>query len=211
MIQLTNSIDLQSALALALAIFILAGIPGPGILAVTSCALSSTFSASLYVISGVVFVHTIFFLVAIYGITLVTQFVDNGIIIVKTLGALYLVSLAVKLWLKATIKIENQDLESNNNNFGTFTTGFLITLCNPITIVFYVSLFPLFIEPSQLKINDLILIGIIITSVLSSVNIFYAYLASFAKSIFKSEIAMQNINRIAGMLMLMVAFLVVLV
>ena len=209
--QLTDGVTTQSLLAFTLGVFVLAITPGPGILAATSCALSSGFRSALSVISGIVFGDILYLLIAIFGVTLVTQFIDNGLIIVKIFGSLYLVWLGWKLWTENRINLDNNDETSKKNALKNFTAGFGITISNPKTIIFYGAFVPVFVEPTNLNINNILLLATIIAIVVSVVIGFYAYLASRAKQLFKSEIAMRNINRIAGTVMFGAAVLVVLV
>lgn len=210
MTQLTDGVTIESLSALTLGIFVLASTPGPGVLAATSCALSSGFRSALSVIAGIVFGDIIFLLIAIFGLTLVSQFIDNGVIVVRVLGSLYLVWLGWKLWTEKPINLESNDQTAKKNHLKHFSAGLAITLSNPKVIIFYGAFLPIFVDPTILNINNILLIATIITIVLSIVIGFYAYLASRARLLFKSEIAMRNINRIAGTVMFGAALLVIL-
>ncbi len=211
MTQLIDGVTIQSLLAFTLGIFVLASTPGPGVLAATSCAFSSGFRSALFVITGIVLGDIIYLLIAIFGLTLVTQFIDNGFIIVRVLGGLYLVWLGWKLWTENRINLDNNDEMSEKNALKNFMAGLAITLSNPKVIIFYGAFLPVFVEPTNLNINNILLLATIITIILSVVIGFYAYLASRARLLFKSKIAMRNINRIAGTVMFGAALLVILV
>ncbi|MGD1699147.1 LysE family translocator [Dapis sp. BLCC M229] len=206
-----NGITIQAMFGLAIGILVLASTPGPGILAATSCALVSGFRSSLLVIAGIVIGDIIFLFIAIFGLTLVTEFIDNGFIIIRVLGGLYLVWLGWKLWTSAPINLENDDEASNKTYLKNFTAGLAITLSNPKVIIFYGAFLPVFINLNDLQVNSIVLIATLLTVIVSLVTGFYAYLASRARLFFKSEKAMTNINRIAGTVMFSVALLVILI
>ncbi|MDY7005195.1 MAG: LysE family translocator [Cyanobacteriota bacterium] len=209
MSELFNGITIQSMFGLATGILVLASTPGPGILAATSCALASGFRSSLLVIAGIVLGDIMFLLIAIFGLTLVTQFMDNAFIIIRVLGGFYLAWLGWKLWTSAPINLENDDETLNKTYLKHFTVGLAITLSNPKVIVFYGAFLPVFVNPNDLNVNSIVLIATLIAVILSLVIGLYAYLASRARLFFKSEKAMTNINRIAGIVMFSVALLVI--
>ncbi|MEB3339859.1 LysE family translocator [Okeania sp.] len=204
-----NGITIQAIFGITIGILVLASTPGPGILAATSCALASGFRSSLLVIAGIVIGDIIFLLIAIFGLTLMTEFIDDALIIIRVLGSLYLVWLGCKLWTSGTMNLENDDEASKKTYLKNFTAGLAITLSNPKVIIFYGAFLPLFVNLNDLQINSIVLIGTLITVIVSLVTGFYAYLASRARFLFKSEKAMTYINRIAGVVMFIVAILVI--
>ncbi|NET45286.1 LysE family translocator [Okeania sp. SIO2B3] len=206
-----NGISIQGIFGLVIGILVLASTPGPGILAATSCALASGFRSSLLVIGGIVLGDIIFLFIAIFGLTLVTEFIDNAFIIIRVLGGIYLAWLGWKLWTSAPINLENDDEASKKTYLKNFTAGLAITLSNPKVIIFYGAFLPVFVNFNDLQVNSIVLIATLMIVIVSLVTGFYTYLASRARLLFKSEKAMTNINRIAGTVMFGVALLVILI
>lgn len=77
----------------------------------------------------------------------------------------------------------------------------MINLGNPKAIVFYVGLFPVFVNVNQVTSNDVLSIMGVASVAFGSVNICYALLALRAKKMLKSSSASSIINKTAGTIM----------
>ena len=194
---------LYSAFGFALAMLILAASPGPGVFATTARAMASGFRPALAVIWGIVLGDIIFLLFAAFGLSVVAQVLGNLFFIVKIGGGAYLVWLGIKIWLQKPEPGQvRQQAAISRSKWGNFASGLIITLSNPKVILFYCGFLPTFLDLSALTIVDLALVVVIITAVLSSVLITYAYLASRARKIFTRETAVKRLNRAAGGVMI---------
>lgn len=189
---------IYSAFGFAMAMFILAASPGPGVFATTARAMASGFRPALAVIWGIVLGDTIFLLFAAFGLSMVARALGNLFFIVKICGGAYLVWLGIKIWFQKPELVQNHQNSSTQSYWGNFFSGLIITLSNPKVILFYCGFLPTFLDLSALTIIDLALVVAIITAVLSSVLITYAYLASRARKMFTNERAVKRLNRAAG-------------
>lgn len=91
---------------------------------------------------GIVLGDYVFILLALFGLTALSEIMGTTFFIIKYLSAIYLIWLGIKL-LKAKasmIEIQNSVESSKSSNF---IAGLLITLGNPKAILFYVGFFPL--------------------------------------------------------------------
>ena len=194
---------LYSAFGFALAMLILAASPGPGVFATTARAMASGFRPALAVIWGIVLGDIIFLMFAAFGLSVVARVLGNLFFIVKIGGGAYLVWLGIKIWLQKPEQGQvQQQAAISRSKWGNFASGLIITLSNPKVILFYCGFLPTFLDLSALTIVDLALVVVIITAVLSSVLITYAYLASRARKIFTRETAVKRLNRAAGGVMI---------
>jgi threonine/homoserine/homoserine lactone efflux protein len=80
--------------------------------------------------------------------------------------------------------------------------GLAITLGNPKVIIFYLSFLPTFVHLEQLTTIDVIGVASVVSLVLGSVMLFYAYTASHSRELFKSTSAQNKMNRAAGTAMI---------
>ncbi len=108
--------------------------------------------------------------------------------IIKYLGAIYLLWLGFALLTtesRSTITV-NKKIEKRNL-VTSFLAGFFLTLGDVKAIVFYVSLFPVFINLSALQMTDvLVIVSVMVVSV-GGVKVTYAFSASKVSSFARSH------------------------
>ena len=190
-----------SLLAFAGAMFLLAITPGPGVFATISRALASGFANASFVVLGIVLGDIIFLLLAIFGLSAIASILGDFFIIVKYLGGVYLLFLGYKI-------LSSKESETNLKGVKelswkkNFLSGFLITLSNPKVILFYLGFLPTFVNLQTLSVSDILIISFIVTFVLASVMLFYAYSASGARNLFKSKSSKRKMNLLAGSVMI---------
>ncbi len=193
--------SLLSIFSLSIALFILAATPGPGVFATISRSLASGFIPSLAVIAGIVTGDIIFLLFAVMGMSVIAQAMGNFFVVIKIIGAVYLIFLGIKIWRSKPVPVQKIKVK-NNNKYGNFLSGLFITLSNPKVILFYCGFLPTFMDLSSLGRLDICIVAITISIVLSSVLIFYAFLANQARVFFSSPHSVKRLNRIAGGVMI---------
>ena len=80
--------------------------------------------------------------------------------LLKYIGAVYLVYLSIKTFKNKSLNIDssdqNQTLNKKVNKPKIFFQGFLTSLSNPKTIIFFIALFPQFIHVNQSLIPQLL-------------------------------------------------------
>ncbi len=184
-------------LAFASAMFLLAITPGPGVFATISRGLASGFNNAAYVVLGIVLGDIIFLLLAIFGLSAIATVLGDFFVIVKYFGGAYLLYLGYKILTSKEVDTSVEgvvELSWKKN----FLTGLLITLSNPKVILFYLGFLPTFVNLQTLTAVDIVIISIIVTIVLGGVMLGYAYSASGAKKLFKSNSAKRKMNIAAG-------------
>lgn len=193
---------IYSAAGLAIAMFILAASPGPGVLATVARALSSGFRPALAVIAGIVMGDIIFLLLATFGLSIIAHVLGDLFFVVKLLGGAYLIWLGVKIWLNGTEPSDSDTPEKPHTPLGNFTGGLLITLSNPKVILFYCGFLPTFMDLSVLTAVDLLMVVVIVSVVLGGVLTGYAFLASRAREIFSDRKSARRLDLAAGGVMI---------
>ena len=181
--------------------FLLAASPGPGVFATVARALSNGFAHAAILVLGIVTGDLIFLLLAVYGLSAMAEIMGSFFVFVKYGGGLYLIWLGVKIWKSSTEPVsigEVKELSWTKN----FSSGLVITLANPKVILFYLGFLPTFVDLASLSHFDILAISIVVTSVLGSVLLCYAWTASRAGQLFKSRKALKMTNRCAGGVMI---------
>ena len=173
----------------------------PGVFAAVSKALAYGFKSSVPVVMGIVVGDLLFLLLAIYGLSAIAETFGTLFVIIKYLGAAYLIWLGVRLWRTYP---RNTDVAQSKYGSGkySFLGGLSITLGNPKVILFYMSFLPSFVNLNALTSIELAIIACIVSFVLSTVLLFYAFTASRAKVIFDSDSAKRRMNRVSGSVMI---------
>jgi threonine/homoserine/homoserine lactone efflux protein len=193
--------SLFDALAFAGIFLVLAATPGPGVFATVARALASGFSHGAIVALGIVAGDLVYLLLAVYGLAAMAQAMGGFFILVQYAGGAYLIWLGFRIWTtnpepRALTGIRELSWKSN------FSSGLLVTLGNPKAILFYLGFLPTFVDLNRLSLRDVLLIATIITLVLGSVMLTYAYAAGQAGKLLASRKNGRIINGIAGSIML---------
>ncbi len=176
--------------------------PGPAILLAISNSvrfgLSKVFLSSLGNISGLFLLSV----AAIFGLGAILKTSTTLFLIVKLIGAGYLIYLGVKQWRskanffdEATFQTRPEKPKSSKRHF---TEGFLIAITNPKAILFFTALFPQFINIKE----SLSIQFFIMTLTFMAMSFFalmtYGLLASKAKRWFAKGERTKWFNRVLG-------------
>jgi len=192
---------LWTMLTMAGAMLLLALTPGPGVFATVSRALASGFKASLFVIMGIVTGDLIFLLFAIFGLSALASLLGDFFILVKYMGALYLLWLGWRVW---TSKHTDVALTATTEKaaFSSYLSGLMITLGNPKVILFYLGFLPTFIDLKTVTVQEIFIIALIVSTVLGLTMLGYAYMAAKAKQMLRSSRSERIMHRVAGGVMI---------
>jgi threonine/homoserine/homoserine lactone efflux protein len=195
--------SLVSIFSFAIAIFVLAVTPGPGVFAIISRSLASGFKTTLVMIAGCITGDIIFLLFAIMGMSVIAQTMGTLFLLVKIVGAAYLIFLGIKIWISKPVPVNRQQINGKKTvRYGNYLSGLGITLANPKVILFYCGFLPTFMDLPSMTGFDIFIVTIVLAMVLSVVMICYAYLASSARLFFSSTRSVKWLNRTAGTVMI---------
>lgn len=190
-----------SVFSFAIALFILAATPGPGVFATISRSIASGFVPSLGVIAGIVTGDIVFLLFAILGMSVIANAMGSFFVVVKMIGSAYLIFLGIKLFRSEPVPVDEGN-GKKGMKYGNYFSGLLITLSNPKVILFYCGFLPTFMDLSSLTKPDILIVAGTVALVLSGVLVFYAFLADRARVFFKSRESVKRLNRTAGCMMI---------
>ena len=150
----------------------------------TSVALVITRSATLGVANGfavavgIVLGDLIFIMLAILGLSFIAETMGDLFAIIKYLGAAYLLWFGFSLLRsKGNKAIKENSFRKKGSFIGSFLAGVILTLGDVKAIIFYVSLFPLFIDLSALKLTEILIIIVITMVSVGGVKALYAIFA----------------------------------
>jgi len=184
--------------------------PGPGVILTLSNAIRHGVKPAL---SGVIGIALGILIIAIIsasslGILLATSAV--AFTVLKYVGAAYLIYLGIKLWRSPTIDFEkNGDGKSATKEpqHGLrFKEGFLVSLLNPESIFFFMSLFPQFINHQQSYLLQFTILTLTFCALIIVMHTTYALAANSIKGWLSSLKGSKTVNRVGGSVFVLFGF-----
>ncbi len=155
----------------------LAAIPSTSVALVVTRSATSGLWHGVAVSVGIVFGDLIFALLAILGMTALSELIGTLFLLIRYAAGIYLIWYGVHLIRSRNQPITLERAPSTNGLVASFLTGLLITLGDVKAIFFYASLFPAFLELSALGYAEIAwVLGVIIVTV-GGVKLTYAVLA----------------------------------
>ena len=200
-VDLLPTLSPETLLAFMAAMLVLALTPGPGFLAVVARAMSRGFGAGLAATAGLVLGDLLFLALAILGLSALAAVLGDFFLVVKWLGAAYLVWLGIALWRSGGAAAQPTPPDTprpKTSHRGSLALGFLVTLGNPKVILFYGAFLPTFVDLGSLTLGDVLLLGTVVAAVLFAVLGVYAFLAARAGRAMTSSRAQRWLNRVTG-------------
>lgn len=199
-----------SVLSLLVALFILAIVPGPGVIAVTTSSLSKGFSTGALTSVGILLGDAFFILISAFTVKFAVTNIEVLFYIVKYLGGGYLIWLGFN-GIRSSNKLTSPDEINISKNLGnqSIFTGLIITLGNPKIILFYIGLLPAFINLSNATAFDLTIIIFVDVIAVGSVLLLYAWLASKASVHFTTNKVISAVEKMAGFLLMILGLIII--
>lgn len=193
--------SIETSISFLIAIFIFGITPGPGVFAILARALASGAMACFSLALGIVISDIIYLLLACYGLAALAEHWSEAFMIVRIVGAMYLIYLGVKMW-RATRQQLSVEIDLKEKHGRSFLQGFLISASNPKVILFYIAFLPTFIDLTILSPRDMILAAFLTLIGLMSGLMMIAFSAASARRYVRSERGQKVLNRTAGSVMI---------
>jgi threonine/homoserine/homoserine lactone efflux protein len=183
------------------AYFLAVATPGPGVAAVISQGMSRGAKGAPAFIAGFLVGDLLWFLAAVLGLSALAQTAHMAFVVVKYLGALYLLYLAYKLWsAPARPLAEDTEPEIARPPRALFFGSLTLTLGNPKAMLFFLALLPTVVPLETLNaLGHFEIIGaiaIILPATLGG----YVLIAARARAWLRSPRAIKIMNRGSGTL-----------
>ncbi|MHC5655082.1 LysE family translocator [Stappia sp. ICDLI1TA098] len=194
--------DLAPLLFFAGALFVAAVIPGPGVAAIVARVLARGREGAAAFCFGIVIGDLVWLGFAVAGLAVVAKAFGTVFLLVKYLGAAYLVWLAWKMWRAPAAGIRaDVPAGPRESDLRLTLAGLALTLGNPKTMVFYLALLPNIIALETVTVLGYLELSLVTFSVLAVVLGGYCVAAERARKLFASPRAVRLLNRGAGTMM----------
>jgi len=194
--------SLESAITFFIAVFIFGITPGPGVFAILGRALVSGTAACFPLAFGMVVSDIVYMVLACYGLSALAEHWGEAFLVVRIIGAVYLIYLGIKMW-QTKIAAELEGEENLQEKAGmSLLQGFIISASNPKVILFYIAFLPTFMDLTVLGHADIALASVLTLIALMAGLMLIAAGAASARRYFRSPQGAKTLNRSAGAVMI---------
>ncbi len=195
--------NLDTLLAFGGIVFFLAIIPYPNALLILFTALTQSRRFAIANILGVALGFMIHAFVSAKGLSLLLSQSALAFNILKWMGVAYLVWLGINN-LKSGLKLADQKLKldrkvEEQTLKQAFVKGLLTNLLNPKIVLFYLSIFPQFVQPEHILEQSMIL-GALQAGIVASWYLFVIFFATKLKVLLTSSKTSKWLNYVSGAL-----------
>ncbi len=193
----------EGALTYLIIIFVFAITPGPGVFALLARAIVSGAWRCLGLAFGMAVSDVIYLVLACFGLAVIAEKWSGLFLVIRFVGAFYLIYLGWKMWHATTSTAPQKDIETKPYSTAkSFLQGFLISASNPKVIIFYIAFLPTIMDLNSLTNSDIALASVLTILGLMAGFIMIATCASSARRFFTSRKAVKRLNRSAGGIMI---------
>lgn len=181
-------------LAFIAAAFVVVSIPGPTIFMVTGYAVGYGPRAALLSIIGVCLGDLVAMTVTFAGLGTVLAASAELFMLVKWVGAAYLVYLGVQLWRAPALSSQAQPAESQPAG-RIIRRAFTVNVLHPKGLAFYVAFMPQFIDPAKPALAQMAVLGLTFAAMAVTVLSAYALAALRLRGLLLRPGAQRLANR----------------
>ena len=207
------AIEMWAAFAVAAGLLIL--LPGPTILLMIGYALNAGVRPALASLFGVALGDIAAMAVSFVGLAAVLATSAELFLVMKWLGAVYLVYLGIKMWRAPPVlsgledaALPNAELPSGappcrrhrhrHRVAGLMGQAFVVTFLNPKGILFFAAFMPQFIDPAAPKLPQMLLLGGTFVALAVTIAGLYILLAGWVRGLFRAPRTVRVVNRMGG-------------
>ena len=194
-----NALD---TLALFTIMLTLAAIPSTSVALVVTRSATSGLWHGTAVSVGIVLGDLIFALLAILGLTALSELMGTLFLLIRYAAGVYLIWFGINLIRSRNQSIKLKCSPSTGGLVTSFLTGLLVTLGDVKAIFFYASLFPTFLELSTLGYTEIAWVLGVITVTVGGVKLTYAVLAKKVATIARRFSIAKQAKVASGSLMI---------
>lgn len=194
--------------AFALVILVSTLKPGPGLLATVSRALSDGAKQGIYVAMGNATMHVVYFVLVCLAIGFAQNFMDFITILLKALGAVFMIYLGVKEFIKLEAPLIFGGKKKENSISENYMTGVTVCLANPLVIFLYAAIAPAFIPINSLTSLDIVLLSLVVFAMNCGGLSFLCVCAGAVREFFKSEGNLKGVRVIVGTMFILIGLVI---
>lgn len=183
----------------ALTVFVASIIPGPSMLLALVNGVKYGAKQSISTALGNTTASMIQATIAIAGLGVVLTTSTTLFMIIKYIGAAYLVYIGIKLFKTSfIIKEETIQITQKINHCKLFKEAFIIAASNPKALIFFTALFPQFIQANNSSILHSTLLVVILGAIAFICMMIYSFSGYKIKDLFNKTSLSKYIGKVIG-------------
>ncbi|MBY5713809.1 LysE family translocator [Rhizobium leguminosarum] len=185
---------LSGFIAFSTALAVAAVIPGPQIVAIVAHALKSGYRRAAWATAGMVLGDVLYLATVLAGLAYIAETFSLLLIAIKWAGVAYLCWLAYRFWTSRE-RLNIDEGEDTGHGKNAFISGVLVTIGNPKSILFYVSIVPTVLDLHEVTLLDGAVLVLLTALILSAAQFPFAIAGARARLSFQSPRMMRLFNR----------------
>ncbi|HTL22106.1 MAG TPA: LysE family translocator [Steroidobacteraceae bacterium] len=174
--------SLYGLTAFALVYALAVASPGPGVASVVARALGRGVSGAPAYIAGFLIGDLVWFALAAAGLAVLAHSAHTVFLVIRYLGAAYLLYLAWRLWRAPPATLESAQAPARERRLQLLLGSLALTLGNPKTMVFFLAVLPTVVELNRLTPAGFLAMALVIACVLPAVLGTYTLFAARARA-----------------------------
>jgi len=190
------SIEIWIAFVLAATVILV--IPGPTIILVVSQAMTHGRRSVVPLAAGVLLGDFTAMAFSLLGLGAILSASAAFFVLLKWIGALYLIYLGLKLWRSNPGNGSVALSEKGSSARSLFKSAFIVTTLNPKSIAFFVAFLPQFITPLESTVTQLLILGTTFLFLCTINAALYAIFAGQLSDTLKKNNVRKWLNRCGG-------------
>jgi len=179
-------------------------IPGPSILLIVSNGLQFGAGSGVATVAGTSAAMLIQLGVAMAGLTSLATIVSDGLGVARWLGIAYLCYLGMRRW-QCTVPVGAFEIPAARRNRSAFLEGFLVSLANPTTMLFFIAFFPQFMNDAAPPVRQLLTMSVTFWALALCFDLTYAGLAARIGHALQDPRRALMRNRLSGAILVVAA------
>lgn len=172
-------------------------LPGPAVMLTINNAIQRGLLRCFAGILGIALAILLVAIVSATSLGIILAASATAFTVVKIIGAVYLVYLGVKMWRTKSMS-GSRDNYQEAAFLKCFIEGFFVSVSNPKAVIFFMSIFPQFINVSEAYRPQFILLAVTFSVLVIVIHTAYALLSSFAGSKVSSAKNHMVLNKVGG-------------
>jgi threonine/homoserine/homoserine lactone efflux protein len=182
--------------------------PGPTTTALVSRVVARGHGGIAYFCAGLMLGELCWLFAAMFGLAAVVEHAQQLFLLIRIVGAGYLIYLALGLWMSDGELGEHRGVEGTKNDLAI--AGLAVALGNPKTMLLYLAIVPALIPVGRTSMTEFALIGSLVVSIYATVLGSYILMATQLRQILNSQRSVQLVNRACALVLFCTATFIIL-
>lgn len=190
-------LDVSSLLTIAALLAVAQATPGPTIATLLARTVARGRDGAVAFMAGLIAADLVWLSAAVFGLALMAAAAQPVLLVLKYVGAAYLVYLAWALWT-APVAAADAPAPGRAGRLGLVGAGLTLGLGNAKTGAFYLALLPAVLPVAEVSLAGYLQICAVLVLVYAGVLTAYVALAARARRLLGTPRRLRAVNRMAG-------------